>query len=1139
MDIKVLKLLIMVCVCILSNVENYFCLGENTPGTPSAVCPDKCSCSEDFVVLHCNNSFKIEGSTFASVTKEFYLERDFIGPVLNATFKQLVSVELIDISYSKVNYIQNGAFTGLSKLKKLYLQGNKIQMLDEHVFKDNLLLEVLDLSQNLLYYLQDEPFRFLPNLRTLNISFNMLTSARLGMRFQVPTRLTVIDFSGNRIENVTADDFATVQRWEAVPKSLNFSNCNLKYIEPDAIRAWKKLDFLGLASNKDLIIDNISVYLDTLSEVTLKKLDLSNANISFKLNISEMTSENLGPSSLQELYLSGNGLNEIDENLLSYLTLKKLDLSRNNLSEISKGLARLTHLTYLDLSHNRISTIHELFKENIGNLQILKLSNNDLTNECGLNIERGVNLIEVDLSENLFETFSVPSQLRKVETLLLAGNKLHSINDGEPLVGLGELITLDLSENKITEIGSFMFRDSSKIQKVSFAGNEISSVSHQAFIPNCPKVLDLSRNSLEKVHHFGWNHLSEIILSRNMISEVEPQAFFFMESLRKLDLSGNSISNLDVAVFSHLTNLTELYLQQNNLSQLLQVPGILAPLQNLLRIDLSFNNFTSFDFSPLPFSKNFKLREVSISNNRIREFSPYVFASLGSLEAVDFSRNPFHCSCENVPLQEWSRQTKVNIERQKLFGYICRSPSTRGTNTLMDFETRTFECSRYLFYIVVFCSSGLGSMLIAVSTAAICYFYRRRKRGEVDFEKKSQDIDLVGYEKVNETQNSNQCQLDAVTPEEFIKSMKDNYLKGSPSDTLIDIEFENPNLLIDNEDDQKIINKKQPVKLKRDKLKSRVTKSKNDQHKMSDAKKLKYYAQLYDILHENNTKNGNNLKKSDKQNMKKVLDTLEKEYKRKRNEKDGLKKMLVAMDKEYKKIQEKKHSSRRHGRERHKRSRGNKELVRMVSLKQSKSMPDVLSYVNSLPRHRFYDHDYRYSQIPIYHIDHADKSHHGWARSMVDIPRSQRISGAFVGMPGVAKRRGYSYERFVDDDRIPHGYHTVSSGRRAIMVDSRLAERSRSTERVRPRLSRERLLDDEGRPLIIDVRRSRSTDRIEERLGREPVVSDRVELIPDGYHTIATVRGTALANGQGHRSNSGQLMKRKSSKSENQLSPWV
>lgn len=1170
MDMNVFNLWIILGICVLSDVERGFCSEDTALDNPLAVCPEHCSCTLDFMKLHCKNSFKIEGHDLAIVTKDFQLTRDFIGPVLNETFSQLVSLEMIDMSFSKINFIQNGAFAGLSKLKKLTLRGNRIQMLDEYIFKDNLLLQVLDLSQNRIRYLQDGPFKFLPNLKMLNISYNKLTSANLGVRFQVTTRLAVIDFSGNNIETVTADDFFTVQRWEYVPKSLNFSNCHLKYIEADAIRSMKNLEFLGLANNKNITFENISTYLDALSSVTLKILDLSFVNITHKLNVSELTSENLRLLSLHELVLAGNGLSKIDVNLLSYLTIRRLDLSYNSFNEIGEGIASLTHLKYLDLSHNLISSVSELFKDNLGNLEYLKLSNNLLTNSSGLDIEKGLKLEQIDLSNNLFETFTVLPQLRKVRLLNLSGNMITNVNDGEPLAGLEKLISLDLSGNKITALNNFMFRDSRNIQSVNFAGNEISSISHQTFIPNCPKVIDLSRNNIESVYHFGWHDIDEIVLSRNIISTIEPQAFFFLDSLIKLDLSGNNLSALHVELFSHLTNLTELLLQGNNINQQIPILEILAPLQNLLKIDLSFNNFSSFDFLSLPFSHNIDLREIRITNNDIRMFSPYTFSSLHSLESVDFSRNPFHCSCENMPLQEWSRETGIEIKGQDNLGYICHAPNTRGRKTLMNFEIRTFECSRYLFYIVMVCSSGLACMLIAIATAIICYFYKKRRKCDIGVEKKSENIDMIEYEKMNKSLK----EIDAITPGDYVRNIRENYLKGSLSDTLIDIEFENPNLLIDNRDDEKFIDKKQLKTVKREKSKSQVSKSKNNNHRMSDAKKNKYYEQLYELLREKNTKNGNNHKLHDNASMKKILEAFEKEFK-KRDGKNSLKKLLIAMDKEYKRIQEKnRHSNGRHyGNERQRRSRGNKDLARMVSMRQGRSMPDVVGYVNSLPRHRLRSH--RYAQIPIYHIDHADMSHHGWARSMVDIPRGQRLSSGIIDRPEGLERRDHSYERLIDDNRMPRGYHTVSSGRHAMMVDSRLLERARSNGRIDRRMSRNQLhLEEDGQPLIADeaswrVRRidqhkytaskeqlqtkdgypinakskaakgARSNAQVEHRISREHLHADEMqhERESRGYYAIASPYDTTLEEGAAFSTQSKHV--RKVTISVNHLSPWI
>ncbi|WAR08894.1 EED-like protein, partial [Mya arenaria] len=781
------------CIDSEQKVKFVICLNDADP--PKLKCPDSCVCSETFAVFTCRNFFKVTGHEFSSVTKEIHLTRNFHGPLLNGTFQNLNSLEVINISDSMVNFIQNGAFSGLSKLKQLILSGNSIELLDNtgELFKDTRQLEILDLSRNQLNFLPDEPFRFLPNLKVLNVSYNHLLTARLGPRFQVTTSLHVLDFSGNKIDSVQAGDFAACHSWDLIPKSVNFSDCDLKTLEADAIKAFKNLDFLGLASNLDFTYENMTLYLEALSDVTLKKLDLSYTNFSNKINLSDFTVDNLGRLSLQELYLAGNEFSSIDENLLSYLSLKKLDLRSNRLQSLDNGIAKLDQLKHLDLANNEISSVSELFKDNVGNLEFFRIANNKLTEASGINLVKAVKATEVDLSDNLLESFNIPRQLMKLKILKLQRNKLSSLNNGEPLIGLKELTHLDVSENRLSALNAFMFRDSNFIGHVNFAKNEINTISHQSFVPNCPKFLDLSENKLEAVHHFGWHDVETIILRKNLISEIHEQAFFFLHGLKDLDIHGNFILELPVDVFSQATNITSLDMHSNNMSDSQMLYEVLKPLNSLKHIDISFNNFTNFDISPLPLSNNFELVDINLSFNRLKSINPEVFSTFKLLKTVDFSRNPFHCGCENVELQNWLKTTSVQILNTQNYGYICRSPIIRGGKTLMDFEIKTFECNRNLFYIVLFSSIGGGAMFIAVAIAIGCYLVKCRRKGNLDIQSKSESVDLLGYEKKAKSDPVNE----AVSPDHYVQQIRNNYIQGSPSDTLIDVEFENPNLLID------------------------------------------------------------------------------------------------------------------------------------------------------------------------------------------------------------------------------------------------------------------------------------------------------------------------------------------------------
>ena len=1140
---------------------------ENT--RPPPVCPENCVCSNDFAVLRCSNKFSITDHQFASLTSEIHLTQDFTGPILNKTFYHLNGLRLINATDCKVNFIQSGAFSRLTQLRTLILAGNSIQILDESVFKDTIHLEVLDLSRNKLYFLSEDPFRYLSALKVLNVSYNHLATARLGARFQVMTRLEVLDFSGNNIETVTGRDFAAVKQWEAdVTRYVNFSNCGLKVIEAEAIDKFPSLAHLGLANNIDLSFENMTEYLAVIRRVQLRSLDISYTNFSGKVNLDDFTVENLGTLTLDELMIAGNGFENIDDNFLSYLALKKLDLSHNKLERLGNGIAKLYRIKHLDLSFNQITTVSDLFRNRSTNLEYLNMANNSLTVSSNLNLDQATKLVTLVLRNNLFESFAIPRQLGNLELLDLSGNKITSINNGEPLIDIVKLRHFDVSNNKLTNIHDFMFRDSSQISYASFSGNVITSVSHQAFVTHCPKVLDLSKNKLQKIHLYGWHNIQEILLNDNRITEIDEQTFFSLQSLKRLDLQRNLVSKLPTNVFAHLSNLTVLDLHENGLSETVPLEEVLKPLGNLQKLDLSYNNFTSLSVEPSPFMHNFELTDFSISNNKVKVFHPRMFVEMEKLQTLDFSRNPFHCACENFPLQNWVKQTTVYVKNQKHLGYICRSPKMRGMETLLTYEVKTFECNRRLFFIVLFSSIGGASMLVAVTLALVCYCVRRSRRGNLDLQSKEESMDLMETDK-NGTQDKDE---ELVTRDEYVKRIRKNYLKGTRSDTLIGVEFENPNLLLDDDVIEKKVQKKIVKRLKEEKKNSMKRKPAQKFHRRSlrqslDMKKLKYYAHLYDSMRHAN-------KRTNKKTLKDVNKTL-KDVKRK--DKEKLKKLLGEMDKELKLIDEKRKKkaggSNRKVMDRRRRPRDNKDLVRMMSMKHSRSMPDVLSYVNSLPRQRYPERDYRHEKVPIYHIDFADpRARHGWVKSMVDIPRAHHKSGDHYD-PYRQRYRGdgrVAYKRLVEEresryGRIPSGYHTIASGNRAHIIQSKSVERirdgdvrqagkryvvddklipngyggHRKGEGLSPKVHKEtQRCGNQRMSASVDVDETVPKSRL---FVREEDEGRGTSSLPAGYHTIAGTRGVTLAPGREiiGETKYHKLDKAKSASTDGHLSQWV
>ena len=978
---------------------------------PDLVCPEGCVCLDESVTLQCGNNFRSVSTAFSSITRKFKLKRDSMAPLLNGTFINLISVRSMDLAYSKINFIYSGAFRGLINMKEMNLQGNLLQSLDEHLFEESLQLESLDLSRNNLRVLPSSVFRFLPNLQVLNISFNRLTSVQMGVRFKVTTLLRVIDLSGNNIERISADDFVPAAKWDArVGKHLNLSSCNLKVIEPEAIESLGNIEHLGLRNNIHLEIDNITAYLEAIRKVNLRSLDLSNTDLSYKINTTDLNVDNLGPLSVQALYLSGNGFTEIDDLTLSYLNLNVLDLSHNHLTAIGEWTANMHNLEILDMSHNSILTIALAFQNCVRNMKTLKLSNNVLTECEKLHLPSAPNLETLVVSNNKFLTFHLPSQLSKLKHVDLSNNLIQTVNNGEVLSGLQNLLEFDVSRNKLTAINAFMFRSSRDIYRADFHGNLISSVSDRAFVPYSPKHLDLSHNELVTVQNFGWHGIENLNLGYNRIISLQPLALYNQNKLKSLNLNGNLISNIDVEMFTHLTNLTILELRGNNLTAFLPLSTVLAPLENLQVIDLSENNFSHFHYIPLPFSNNYELKQIKLSHNKIKVMSHRVFSSLPKLELLDFSRNPFDCSCGNLPLQKWVGTTTVEIRGQENYGYICHLPRMRGSQTLMNYSTKMFECDRYLFYVMVISSAGASAILIAVVIAVVCFLVKRYRNRKLIISD-PHSVDLISHEKLS----MNGTVKDKSRNGDYLTELRAKYLENNQSDTLIGVEFENPLTVNGHVGSIENFSKgKKKVCKKSQKSRKKLEKSKRHKGKSSKGKIDNKGVQFA---------NGN-CKHSEK--VKKMLEYVDKEMK-----KDGRKKHATKDD----------HHHEERQRERRRRSKGNRDLVRLVSLRGSKSMPDVVRYINNLPRYAD-RYSSGYTRIPIYHVDHVREGHQGWARSLVDIPRNTSSSRVPVGYNYENQRmsRDYVKDRHRHSEKIPHGYHTIVGGRGRAVVDTRTIE---------------------------------------------------------------------------------------------------
>ncbi|XP_024150267.1 SLIT and NTRK-like protein 6 [Oryzias melastigma] len=152
---------------------------SHAPGSP---CASHCACHNHPVsgfLMHCQDGGiqKVSdiGITQRSPTK-LILTGNMIQKLLKYDFVTYDSLETLNLSNNRIDYIDNETFLSLSSLKKLFLNGNKLEKLFSTMFVGLHNLENLYLEYNLIKEIAPGTFNPLPNLKLLSLNNNQLSS---------------------------------------------------------------------------------------------------------------------------------------------------------------------------------------------------------------------------------------------------------------------------------------------------------------------------------------------------------------------------------------------------------------------------------------------------------------------------------------------------------------------------------------------------------------------------------------------------------------------------------------------------------------------------------------------------------------------------------------------------------------------------------------------------------------------------------------------------------------------------------------------------------------------------------------------------------------------------------------------------
>ncbi|CAH2105796.1 unnamed protein product [Euphydryas editha] len=400
------------------------------------------------------------------------------------------NVQVIDLSYNKLQSVNKGLFNNFTNLRKLILRRNQINKIYENSFIGLSKLETLDLSQNNLTILTNV-FTPLKNLQHLNLSRNN------------------IQFIHDNYFN----------NW--LLQHLDISHNNLKKVTPGALQQLPNLARLLLTDNPHLGITQLDTQLLVGTGRRLQQIDASRTGL---CQVPEAFTH-----SVRFLSLVGNNIISIRcGDLDSYPLLQSLDFCDNKILTIEDdSLGRLEMLLFLNLNKNLLTNVPRSLPDGLKYLSI---------------------------NENLIKNLTKPDfkDLPNLRILLIKCNQIQYIQDGvfEDLLSLE---MLDLSNNPIKLLSSTTFDGPLSLRDLRLCHLNISVPEQDGSFPlSSPESVQmlhlqsspgLARQLLsDSAALAAFSHLQYLDLRMNNLSQIRNDLLFYLSQLKTLRLHGNKIN---------------------------------------------------------------------------------------------------------------------------------------------------------------------------------------------------------------------------------------------------------------------------------------------------------------------------------------------------------------------------------------------------------------------------------------------------------------------------------------------------------------------------------------------------------------------------------------------------------------------
>ena len=378
------------------------------------------------------------------------------------------------------------------------------------------------------------------------------------------------------------------------------------------------------------------------------------------------------------------GLKEMPDNIP--LSVTSIDFSNNPLLHIKRG----SFLNFSRLNTLLLNGCNQKDPIDLPNsLQKFGFASNSITTDTFKMMFRNrvESLLSLDLNRNHLNAQEVlPVISKKIVALDLSGNnwpvmksgdlkcckKLHKIvcqycglKHIEPnaFSDTKDLVTIDLSNNELTDLPDKLFAHCSKLTSLHLRSNQLESFNSKRLDLKRLLTLALGYNNI-KSFDLRSTSITDIGLESNKITQLDANAFKTGAYLHVLALQRNNIKRISAQAFSNVKLISELLLHNNNIQS---IPKYVFNNTQIEKLLLHQNNFSNLNGVLLGIRGPIYILTL-FSNKRLKNLDASDFESMNE-------KSQIFVTCKNLKTISSASKLKAVIKCSPESDLILKSPS--------------------------------------------------------------------------------------------------------------------------------------------------------------------------------------------------------------------------------------------------------------------------------------------------------------------------------------------------------------------------------------------------------------------------------------------------------------------------------